>query len=399
MNMELLEEIGLTKSEVKVYLALLEIGSSTTGKIVDNSGASSSKIYEILEKLIQKGLVSVVIEGGTKHFEAAPPERILDYLKDKKTKLETEEEELKKILPELQLKQTLAKYKTDATLFRGMKGLETAFKDVFKVLKKGETVYAFVIGKLDERLYDFFTKQYESRAKEGIKTRTIYSEYGRKYCELRKHIKDNEGRVIPTAMPSPATVTTYGSKVILRMGGWKDVVAVMIDNKSLAESFLEQFNMLWNQDIYVCRGFEDVTKKFMFMLDHLKSGENYYVLGASYGKGGEKLKKWFFKYHEVRIKRNIGLKMLSSHEAYSDIIKEFTQSGDPELRISEIKRLPLELTSPMQINLYKNNKVLIFLWGDELRCIEIESDILYKNFKNYFDILWELVEMSKKLKT
>lgn len=392
MNLELFEEIGLTKSEISVYLAMLELGSCTTGKIVDKSGASSSKIYEILERLIKKGLASVVVERGIKHFEAASPERILDYLKEKKAKLESQEQGIKKILPELQLKKMLAKYRTEAILFRGMKGLETAFNDVFKVLKKGETVYAFVVGELDERMYNFFTKQYESRAKEGIKTRTIYSEHGREYCELRKNIKNNEGRVIPTAMISPATVTTYGSKVILRMGGWKDVIAVMIDNKSLAESFLEQFNLLWNQDIYVYRGFEEVTEKFISMLDYLKSGEKYYVLGASYGKGGEKLKKWFFKYHQSRIKKNIRLKMLSSYGDYSEIMKEFIESGDPKLKISEIKRLPPELASPMQINLYKNNKVLIFLWGDELRCIEIESDILYKNFKNYFDILWEQIK-------
>lgn len=392
MNLELFEEIGLTKSEISVYLAMLELGSCTTGKIVDKSGVSSSKIYEILERLIQKGLASVVVERGIKHFEAASPERILDYLKEKKIKLESQEQEVKKILPELQLKKMLAKYKTEAVLFRGMKGLETAFNDVFKVLKKGEKVYSFVIGELDERMYNFFTRQYELRAKAGIKTRTIYSEYGRKYCELRKYIKDNLGKVIPTAMTSPATVTTYGSKVILRMGGWRDVIAVMIDNKSLAESFLEQFDLLWNQDIYTYRGFEEVTKKFISMLDYLKSGEKYYVLGASYGKGGEKLKKWFFKYHQDRIKKNIGLKMLSSYGDYSEIIKEFTESGDPKLKISEIKRLPPELTSPMQINLYKHNKVLIFLWGDELRCIEIDSDILYKNFKNYFDILWEQIK-------
>lgn len=392
MNLELFEEIGLTKSEISVYLAMLELGSCTTGKIVDKSGVSSSKIYEIMERLIQKGLASVVVERGIKHFEAASPERILDYLKEKKIKLESQEQEVKKILPELQLKKMLAKYKTEAVLFRGMKGLETAFNDVFKVLKKGEKVYAFVIGELDERMYNFFTRQYELRAKAGIKTRTIYSEYGRKYCELRKYIKDNLGKVIPTAMTSPATVTTYGSKVILRMGGWRDVIAVMIDNKSLAESFLEQFDLLWNQDIYTYRGFEEVTKKFISMLDYLKSGEKYYVLGASYGKGGEKLKKWFFKYHQDRIKKNIGLKMLSSYGDYSEIIKEFTESGDPKLKISEIKRLPPELTSPMQINLYKHNKVLIFLWGDELRCIEIDSDILYKNFKNYFDILWEQIK-------
>ncbi|MDO8741023.1 MAG: helix-turn-helix domain-containing protein [Candidatus Woesearchaeota archaeon] len=392
MDIGLLEEIGLTKSEISVYLALLELGSCTTGKIVDKSGASSSKIYEILERLMQKGLASVVVERGIKHFEAAPPERILDYLKEKKLRLEESENNVRKILPELQLKQTLAKYRTEATLFRGMKGLETAFNDIFKTLKKGDIVYAFVVGEQDEKLGQFFQKHYELRAKNKINSKTIFSDAGKKYYETRKKIVAFEGKILAEAMSSPATANIYGNKVILRMGNSTNVVCVMIENKELADSFKEQFNALWNQDIYVYRGFEEVTEKFSSMLDHLKSGEKYYVLGASYGKGGEKLKKWFFKYHKVRIKRNIGLKVLSSHEDYSDIAKEFTQSGDPELKISEIRRLPPELTSPMQINLYKNNKVLIFLWGDELRCIEIESDILYRNFKNYFDVLWEKAE-------
>jgi len=57
MNEKLLEEIGLTKGEIKTYLTLLQIGESTTGKIIDEAGISSGKIYEILNKLIRKGLV------------------------------------------------------------------------------------------------------------------------------------------------------------------------------------------------------------------------------------------------------------------------------------------------------------------------------------------------------
>ena len=68
MNESLLEKIGLTKSEIKVYLALLELGCSATGKIVEKSKASSSKIYEILDRLMQKGLVSFIIKSGIKNI-------------------------------------------------------------------------------------------------------------------------------------------------------------------------------------------------------------------------------------------------------------------------------------------------------------------------------------------
>ena len=58
----LLEELGLTKGEIKVYLTLLKLGETTTGKIVEEAGISSGKIYEILEKLIRKGLASFIIK-------------------------------------------------------------------------------------------------------------------------------------------------------------------------------------------------------------------------------------------------------------------------------------------------------------------------------------------------
>ena len=98
----LLQQIGLTNAEINVYLALLELGSSTTGPIVEKSKASSSKIYEILEKLLQKGLVSFVIKNGMKHFEASDPQRLLDYLKEKETALKTQEQGLQQMLPELE---------------------------------------------------------------------------------------------------------------------------------------------------------------------------------------------------------------------------------------------------------------------------------------------------------
>ena len=65
MDTSTLREAGLTEGEIKVYLALLELGSSTTGPIVDKSGISRSIIYQILEKLMEKGLVSFITKEKT----------------------------------------------------------------------------------------------------------------------------------------------------------------------------------------------------------------------------------------------------------------------------------------------------------------------------------------------
>ena len=77
----LLEGLGLTKGEIKVYFALLEIGSSTTGEVIKKAKVSRSKVYEMLDRLIDRGLVSFVIRENTKYFEAADPDHILHYVR------------------------------------------------------------------------------------------------------------------------------------------------------------------------------------------------------------------------------------------------------------------------------------------------------------------------------
>ena len=57
MDTKILKEAGLTEGEIKVYLGLLELGLSTTGPIIEKSRIARSIIYQILEKLMQKGLV------------------------------------------------------------------------------------------------------------------------------------------------------------------------------------------------------------------------------------------------------------------------------------------------------------------------------------------------------
>ncbi|MBS3102745.1 hypothetical protein J4458_04845 [Candidatus Woesearchaeota archaeon] len=51
MQLEILQRVGLTPGEAKIYLALLELGQSTTGPIVNKSKVSTSKTYKILERL------------------------------------------------------------------------------------------------------------------------------------------------------------------------------------------------------------------------------------------------------------------------------------------------------------------------------------------------------------
>ena len=51
MDTKILTDIGLTQGEIKVYLALLKLGKSSTGPIANEAQISRSKLYSILDKL------------------------------------------------------------------------------------------------------------------------------------------------------------------------------------------------------------------------------------------------------------------------------------------------------------------------------------------------------------
>ena len=83
VDLTLLNKAGLTEGEGKVYMALLETGQSSITEIVKKSGISTSKSYDVLNRLEEKGLVSHVIIRGVKYFKAANPERLKEILEEK----------------------------------------------------------------------------------------------------------------------------------------------------------------------------------------------------------------------------------------------------------------------------------------------------------------------------
>ena len=100
---EALKSIGLTEGESKVYLGLLSVGTSSVGPIIDKSGVSASKVYIILDKLVNKGLVSIIVQKAGKQFTPASPERLVELLGEEEEKIKKNRERVKNVLPHLNL--------------------------------------------------------------------------------------------------------------------------------------------------------------------------------------------------------------------------------------------------------------------------------------------------------
>ena len=157
MNTAPLKEAGLTDGEIKVYLALLEIGSSTVGPILAKSGITRSIIYRILERLIKKGLVSYITKEKTKYYQAAQPDKLLDYIDNREKELKQNKNKVEKLIPQLILKQKSAK-KTEASIYEGFKGLITAYDKRYDKLKKGDEVVIYGLPPLQPEYHHAYWK-------------------------------------------------------------------------------------------------------------------------------------------------------------------------------------------------------------------------------------------------
>lgn len=76
MASELLQQIGLTKYEAEAYLALLRHGALTGYELGKRSSVPLSRSYEVLERLIGRGL-ALVQPGEPPRYAAIAPEAIV----------------------------------------------------------------------------------------------------------------------------------------------------------------------------------------------------------------------------------------------------------------------------------------------------------------------------------
>ena len=136
MDKQLLRQVGLTEGEIKVYFGLLKLGEAKKTQLSKESEVSSSKVYEVCDKLQKKGLIGIVIKDKVIYFKAMEPKRILDFFNEKASQFAQQKEALTKLIPILE-NQT-KKQETNAFLYEGMKAIKNFYQNILEELKSGE---------------------------------------------------------------------------------------------------------------------------------------------------------------------------------------------------------------------------------------------------------------------
>ncbi len=241
LDIKTLEKIGLTKNDRTVYLNLLEIGSVTVSDLVKKTSLHRSYIYDILNKLINLGLVSFIIKNNKKYFNSENPERILQVLEIKEQEIKENKTKIKRILPELIKRQKRVIEKQEAKIFVGKEGIKSILEDILNVNK--EFVAFGAEGKFKDIFKWYFNNWQRRRAKAGIKHKIIYNT-NLKRKRPTKEQRLVEVRFLPKKYEFPATTIVYGNKVAIII--WEfNPIGFVLESKNAVKSFQNYFRLLW----------------------------------------------------------------------------------------------------------------------------------------------------------
>ena len=236
MDTKILEEIGLTNGEIKIYLALLDLGSSTAGGIIKKSGLQNSVFHFCVNRIIEKGLISYTKKGKVRIYHGADPENLIIYLKDK-------EKEIEEILPHLKSRQNIRKENQESEVFEGIRGVITLLNTLIEDAKQGDEFLFFSadLGEKNEEVQKFYERYDWKRRSKSLVVKGISTKALKNLFSKRKYLKMKYAD-----FPIPANTGICNDKMALISWGEKPT-GILIKSKNIVEKQKEFFYGIWER--------------------------------------------------------------------------------------------------------------------------------------------------------
>lgn len=238
-NIEQLKKFGLSEKEAKVYLACLNLGDSLASEIALKSNLPRTLIYDLLERLIDFGLISYSIKNNKKYFLASDPKELMRIAKEK-------EEAIKLIMPNLEILQKITgTNRPKIEIYEGIEGMKAVMNEL---LKEGKEIYGYGSSRSSYGIIPAFMDEWH---KERIEKKIIMNLIYNNTDETRKRIKESPKslkllnyKLMPIKIELPTATVICGNKVFLQ--SWtKEPFAVVIESKEMADNQKKYFEALW----------------------------------------------------------------------------------------------------------------------------------------------------------
>ncbi len=236
---EKLKIIGLTEKESEIYLNALELGACTVLALSKVSSIKRSTIYNVIENLEKKGLLTVQINGFKKLYEALPPKNLQQHL-------ERQKRELMSCLPELENLYTQHKDESLIRVYRGKEAKYTAYNWVLDTLKFSDDYLVFgdleSWYKSDPEFFEAWPLKRREMMKQG-KSIFFESEISKKYLEEEKNYQTNV-KILKKSKKIKAIKIISNNFIFIHKIENPEIIFV-IENKNISAMYKEMFELIW----------------------------------------------------------------------------------------------------------------------------------------------------------
>lgn len=242
MALEILEGLGLTSNEAKIYDALVNLGASSIEGAALEANVHRRNAYDSVEKLIKKGLATEEFVSGRRYVRAINPTRLLDLVKEK-------EVAVKEILPGLEERFNKHLPNEEAVIYRGIEGFKNYLRDILEVNEPAYFIGAKAFW-LDPRLKYFLPKFDKERIKKGIHFKHIFDYEIKTMAKDILKLRMNEFKFFPPEFSTATAIDIFGDHVVCFYGvkpGYlgKEPVQFTVKSQKIADGYKTFFDFMW----------------------------------------------------------------------------------------------------------------------------------------------------------
>jgi sugar-specific transcriptional regulator TrmB len=245
-----LENLDLTKNEIKIYLAALQHDGQSVSTIAHRAGVHRVAAYPIIESLVEKGLLTLVDTKRKKSVHAVDPKNISKVLAEKQRELRKLERKFENVLPLLRMLHTRDPFQPNVSVFYGVDGIRNIQEDILNTMEPGETVYSIV--NLDQLLRifpEYYTEgEYRFRREQkGFRNKAIILDTpaGRAVEHTDPDAELTEIRFVDSkTFPITINMTIYKQKVSMTSLS-EPLIGIIIESPEIAKNLQLIHQLAW----------------------------------------------------------------------------------------------------------------------------------------------------------
>jgi sugar-specific transcriptional regulator TrmB len=237
-----LQGLGFGEKEALVYMAILELGKGTVSQISRKAGINRTTGYEILDSLLNMGVINLSGKEPKSEYAAEPPELLVAHLK---REAETASDRIKKaesFVPEL-LRIYTTQNRPRIKYYEGTEGLKHVYEDT---LTSTEEIRAYAtVDDMHKALPNYFPEYYKKRAEKNISIRGIIPETEMSLERMTHNAEEKrEIAFVPADKYyfSPE-INIYDNKVMI--ASWREKLGIIIESEEIADAMKKIYELAW----------------------------------------------------------------------------------------------------------------------------------------------------------